>query len=132
MQPITAATSNEARAPEAIASDDLNSSEFLSLLTAQLVNQDPLEPMSNEEMMNQVVSLQSMEGLEELRVSIESLSRQRTVQAADLLGKEVELEHQGIALSGRVESIRFSGNEAHLMIDGKAYPESAIVAVRQS
>lgn len=132
MESITAAGSNTATVTGGSNSNNLQSSEFLSLLTAQLVNQDPLEPMSNEEMMNQVVSLQSMEGLENLRISIESLSRQRTVQAADLLGKEVELDYEGATLTGRVDSIRFSGNEANLIIDGRSYPESAIVAVRQS
>lgn len=118
----TGAGSNSANSPN----------EFLSLLTAQLTQQDPLEPMSNQEMMNQIVSIQTMEGLENLRVSIDSLSRQRNVRAADLLGSTVELSYEDQNIVGPVDSVKFSGDTAQVVVNGKPYPESAIVSVRQS
>lgn len=109
-----------------------SSGEFLALLTAQLTQQDPLEPMKNEEMMNQIVSMQTMDGLENLRVSIESLTRQRSVRAVELLGTEVELDEKGFKTVGTVDSVRFVNDQAELVVNGKTYPESAIVSVRQS
>lgn len=135
MTPITSgnSTSGVGTAPAAPAAQSgPDSMEFLTLLTAQLSQQDPLEPMDNEEMMNQIVSIQTMEGLENLRVSIESLSRQRNVRAADLLGTTVELQHESATVVGTVDSIRFQGNDSLVVINGKSYPESAIVTVRQS
>lgn len=107
------------------------SSDFLSLLTAQLTQQDPLEPMSNEQMMNQIVSIQTIEGLNELQVSIDALSRQQGISATDLLGKSVELSFEGETVSGQVEGIRWNGAEPQLVVGGRPYPESTVVSVRQ-
>lgn len=108
-----------------------NETSFLALLTAQLTQQDPLEPLKNEEMLNQIVGIQTMEGLENLRVSIESLSRQRNVRAADLLGTTVELNHNNSSVVGKVDSIKFVGEQSQVVVNGLSYPESAIVSVRQ-
>jgi len=127
--PQTTTTTSQASRTSASAG---NGTQFLTLLTAQLTQQDPLEPMKNEEMMNQIVSLQTMEGLENLRVSIESLSRQRSVRAADLLGTTVTLEHEGKTVEGHVDSVKFIGDQSQIVVNGRPYPESAITTVRQS
>lgn len=135
MTPVSSASNTQASQSQTVtaaAREGPTTDEFLTLLMAQLTQQDPLEPMDNEEMMNQIVSIQTMEGLENLRVSIESLSRQRSVRAADLLGNTVELEHESRTVVGPVDSIKFVGDSAEVVVNGVAYPESAIVTVRQS
>lgn len=43
------------------AASQLNSADFLRLMTAQLANQDPLEPQSNEQMLAQLAQFSSLE-----------------------------------------------------------------------
>jgi len=43
------------------AAASLDSADFLRLMTAQLANQDPLEPQSNEQMLAQLAQFSSLE-----------------------------------------------------------------------
>lgn len=58
-------TLDRLNAPSTIRRDSaaasLNSADFLRLMTAQLANQDPLEPQSNEQMLAQLAQFSSLE-----------------------------------------------------------------------
>ncbi|UAB78723.1 flagellar biosynthesis protein FlgD [Erythrobacter sp. SCSIO 43205] len=47
--------------PQKSAAAQLGSADFLRLMTAQLSNQDPLEPQSNEQMLAQLAQFSSLE-----------------------------------------------------------------------
>ena len=47
--------------PRQSAAASLDSADFLRLMTAQLANQDPLEPQSNEQMLAQLAQFSSLE-----------------------------------------------------------------------
>ncbi|MDU0220587.1 flagellar hook assembly protein FlgD, partial [Escherichia coli] len=52
---------------------DLGKNEFLNLLVAQLNNQNPLEPQGNGEFIAQLAQFSSLEGIEKLNKSMESM-----------------------------------------------------------
>jgi flagellar basal-body rod modification protein FlgD len=96
-------------------SSDIDQEGFLSLLVAQLQNQDPLEPLSNEEFVSQLTSFSSLDelrsikselgglsGLEDMNTLLQaSLSLQQTnVNAASvsLIGKKVEVSSNAVML----------------------------------
>ena len=58
-------TLDQLNAPSTIvregAAASLDSADFLKLMTAQLANQDPLEPQSNEQMLAQLAQFSSLE-----------------------------------------------------------------------
>jgi flagellar basal-body rod modification protein FlgD len=58
-------TLDQLNAPSALArpsaAASLDSTDFLRLMTAQLANQDPLEPQSNEQMLAQLAQFSSLE-----------------------------------------------------------------------
>ncbi|MBI2890143.1 MAG: flagellar hook assembly protein FlgD [Nitrospirae bacterium] len=68
--------------------------QFLTLLLAQLQNQDPLQPMTDTEMTGQLAQFSQLEQLITLNDSFSSVSdlftSMNTLQAASLLGKTVK------------------------------------------
>lgn len=65
------------------AKSDLDMETFMRLLTVQLANQNPLEPMNDRDFFAQMAQLGQVEGLDKVEASIS------TLQASGLIGKEV-------------------------------------------
>lgn len=67
--------------------------QFLKLLTTQLQNQDPLNPMDNAQLTSQIAQINTVSGIATLNTSVQSLSSQflqmQTLQGASLVGKNV-------------------------------------------
>jgi flagellar basal-body rod modification protein FlgD len=68
-------------------------SRFLTLLTAQLKNQDPLNPMDNAQMTSQLAQISTVDGIERLNTTLQALTSNaadtQTAQAAALVGQVV-------------------------------------------
>lgn len=62
---------------------EFNMEMFLQLLTTQLANQNPLEPMSDAEFYGQVAQLGQVQGQKDM------ISRLDVLQSASLIGREV-------------------------------------------
>ena len=72
------------------AADALTGEDFFKLLIAQLSNQDPLEPTSNQELLQQISSIRDIELSTTLTESLKSLThQQRYASAAGLIGNYV-------------------------------------------
>jgi flagellar basal-body rod modification protein FlgD len=87
---------------------------FLKLLTEQLKNQTPLEPVDNESFMNQMASYTSMQEQRDLNSNLLKLLDYQGVlarvqglsQGSSLLGKEVSYAGEdGNTKTGKVESV---------------------------
>lgn len=82
--------------------------QFLQLLVAQLQNQDPLDPISNQDFIAQLATLNNVQGLQNLNASFgEMLKLQQLTQGADLIGKSVTYTPTGESESktGTVSSV---------------------------
>ena len=66
---------------------------FLSLLVAQMKNQDPLNPLDNAQVTSQLAQLSTVQGIENMNGTLESLAASMGVnqmaQAANLIGRGV-------------------------------------------
>jgi flagellar basal-body rod modification protein FlgD len=66
---------------------------FLSLLVAQMKNQDPLNPLDNAQVTSQMAQLSTVQGIENMNNSLEalaaSLGTNQMAQAANLIGRGV-------------------------------------------
>lgn len=71
----------------------LGQDEFLKLMTTQLSNQDPFEPMDNGEFLGQIAQFGTVNGINDLLASFESLSSSlqssQALQASNLIGRDV-------------------------------------------
>lgn len=89
----TAALSQYQRETEVTANDELGKNEFLELMVAQMQYQDPLEPQSNAEMVAQLAQFSSVEGIENLNTTVNTMSEQmgssQALQASTLVGRKV-------------------------------------------
>ncbi len=73
-------------------SDELRNS-FMTLLIAQLENQDPLNPMENAEMTSQLAQINTVSGIEQLNDTLSGITEQmnasQMIQASGLIGNAV-------------------------------------------
>ncbi|MDH3714345.1 MAG: flagellar hook assembly protein FlgD [Gammaproteobacteria bacterium] len=74
-------------------STDMGQADFLKLMTTQLRNQDPFEPIENGEFLGQIAQFGTVTGIQELQQSFGDLSSalqaNRALQASVLVGKQV-------------------------------------------
>lgn len=92
---------------------ELDMQAFLELLTAQLVNQNPLEPMNDRDFFAQMAQLGTVQGLDKMNKSME------VAQASNLIGKTVTAVRpmtesssgQNELVSGSVEKLTVRNGE---------------------
>jgi flagellar basal-body rod modification protein FlgD len=61
---------------------DLNTNDFLRLMTEQLKQQDPFAPTDNTQMVAQMAQMSSSSGIAEMNASLKSISAQLSDQTA--------------------------------------------------
>jgi len=97
---------------------EIGNDVFLKLLLAELQHQDPLAPMDNHQLVQQIAQLRAVESNMQLTKTLEAVMQGQALQtAASLLGQQVE----GLAVSGRtvqgiVQQISLEGNKVHLVV----------------
>lgn len=84
----TAATSSAKSGPSALGQQD-----FMTLMLAQLQNQNPLDPMENTEFLAQLAQFNTVGGIDKVNTTLASLGTQmqtfRVATATNLLGHQV-------------------------------------------
>lgn len=98
----SAQTVAQSASDKAAASLSENYTMFLTLLTTQLKNQNPLDPMKSETFTQQLVQMSSVEQSIQTNKNLETLISASAFQAAntavDLIGKEIDAVGAGATL----------------------------------
>ena len=125
-----------------LAKQELGRDSFLQLLVTQLENQDPLEPLQNEEFLAQLATFSQLEQLENLNgnfVSMMALNQSNALlsqltEGSALIGKNVGWVDPttGEPGSGQVESVRIIEGLAVLVVDGRDIPLAVIDEIQPS
>lgn len=113
-------------------SADLDKTDFLRLLVTQVQNQDPLNPMSNDEFVAQLTQFSILEQNQNLNDGMQELRTLGGVQqAAALVGRTVEYldTETGERLSGRVDRVEIVDNETTFHIGGRPVGRDQIVSI---
>ncbi|MCD0459904.1 flagellar hook assembly protein FlgD [Roseiconus lacunae] len=95
--------------------------DYLQLLTVSLKNQDPMDPVDQEKMVNDLTQFSILEGIENLNSSFgQFMQMQQLSESVGMIGKSVEYTHPitGELQSGTVSELFTSGDEVRLMVDG--------------
>lgn len=108
---------------------------FLTLLTTQLKNQDPMNPMENAEMTSQLAQMSTVDGIERLNSMFQQLlagqESAEAMQAAALVGRGVLVEGSGMILTeaGGVGGFELAGpaDKVTLSIKDAAGLEVALI-----
>jgi len=97
---------------------NLDLDEFVKLLVVELQNQDPMEPMSNQEILNQISQIREIESNQRLTDTLGSvLMGQNLVTAGNMLGQVVKgLSETGDRVSGVVDRVSIEDGLAKVHI----------------
>lgn len=113
---------------------ELDRDAFLQLLVLQLQNQDPLEPISNEDMLAQLAQFAALEQMNKLNESFDAMSgnidQLNFISASQLLGKQVEgIDLNGIPRQGVVERVGLNGSVVELLVSGQLMSMAGIISI---
>ncbi|HUK66220.1 MAG TPA: flagellar hook capping FlgD N-terminal domain-containing protein [Anaeromyxobacteraceae bacterium] len=108
---IAAATSGSSSASSATGSSALGENDFLTLLTTELQNQDPTQPVDDTQFVAELAQFSSLEQLQNIGTQLNTLitasSSSSEMAAASLIGKQVAYDATGVDLvSGTPPSIQ--------------------------
>jgi flagellar basal-body rod modification protein FlgD len=125
---LNSSTAPSAAAPTIASTNADSEQRFLKLLTTQLNNQDPLNPLDNAQLTSQLAQMSTVSGIEKLNSTVESLLAQtgsgQVLQAAGLIDRSVLAPGTGLALA--------SGTAAPFAVDLPAAAESVKVNITNS
>ena len=113
-------------------SNTMGMEDFLQLLTTQIANQDPLEPMKDTEFISQMANVASLENQQKFTQSFtEFAESQSQVATQAYLGRKVTVEtDSGERKSAVAEAVeRSADGQITVTVDGKSYPIANIVRV---
>lgn len=101
---ITQAQSTTSNTQNSGASSKLGQDQFLKLMTTQLKNQDPFEPMDNGEFLSQIAQFGTVNGINDLQESFsgfaDSMKSNQALQATNIIGRGVLAETDTGTLNG--------------------------------
>src|ERR1700733_12301185 len=90
--PTSANTASGTGKGSTVAGTSLGGTDFLTLMLAQLKNQDPTSPVDSNQFLSQLASLSQVQGITQLNSSFASLSNSlvssQALQASSLLGHQ--------------------------------------------
>jgi flagellar basal-body rod modification protein FlgD len=124
---LPAASASNSKSNASLQMDD-----FLQLLTSQITNQDPLEPMKDTEFISQMANIASLEQMEQFSKGFSKFAdSQHAMLAQGYLGHEVKIQDNDREVSGIVESINTNDEGTpEIVVNGTAYSPSSIKEVK--
>jgi flagellar basal-body rod modification protein FlgD len=92
---------------------DLDPSQFLQLMISELTNQDPLNPMDNTQLVEQIGHLRQISATDQLTATLTSvLSGQSLDTASGLIGKHITaIDDTGNNVEGLVDRVSIEVDE---------------------
>ena len=138
IEALAAATSSENPRSSSLSKQEKNGGsymqmeDFLQLLTSQISNQDPLEPMKDTEFISQMANIASLEQMQQFTKGFESFaSSQKDMVAQAYLGRIVTISDQGNEVEGLVDSVQKSSDGSiTIEVSGNSYDPKDITRVR--
>ena len=99
----------------------LDMDHFLTLMITELQNQDPLNPMDNAQILQQISQIREIEATTRMQETLESvLLGQNLANASGLINKQVTaLTKGGDEISGTVERVSVAENKVQLTVAGQ-------------
>jgi flagellar basal-body rod modification protein FlgD len=107
--PTSGSSSSSSSSSTAVSGTTLGGTDFLTLMLAQLKNQDPTSPVDSNTFLNQLAELSQVQGITQLNTSFTNLSNSlvsnQAMQASSLLGRTALVPSSSVALATKGASI---------------------------
>lgn len=120
---------------------------FLNLMLQQMKNQDPTQPMENQEWLSQLAQYSSLEQMSQMNEGLQSLAdamyslsngvaqNSGVSQTLALIGKEVDIipdpEKPDEIITGTVTEAKFEDGEGKIKVNGKYYSIAYVTSIRE-
>jgi flagellar basal-body rod modification protein FlgD len=103
----TTGTSSSSSKKEVHDLKDLDINQFLQLMVSELTHQDPLNPMDNTQLVQQIGELRSIAASDQLTSTLQAVQTQQSLTtASSLIGKQVTaLNADNENISGKITSV---------------------------
>ena len=110
----------------------LSQNDFLQLLVAQMQNQDPTNPVSSDQFLQEMASFTEVVDLSQLQTLTQSLlTNEVSTQELELLGKQVTAQtSSGTQITGTVSELSMVGGQPMLTVNGTQVSVSQVVSVQ--
>jgi len=111
----------------------LSSDTFMKLLITQLQNQDPTQPVGNDELLQQLATMRNLQSNIELSETLKAVGAVSKFSAgAAFLGKEITgIDIAGQEISGVADRMFVRNGEFHLGIGDREMAVGGIITVGQ-
>lgn len=109
----------------------ISPNDFLKMLITQLQQQDPLNPTSSDQILQQISQIDNIEATTTLTSSLNSVATDQSFQTASgLIGKQVQgVDGSGNPVAGTVDSVSFSNGAATLNVGSQTMQLSGISSI---
>lgn len=139
---LTGLTTETSTFPGATANtekSDLGKDDFMELLVAQMQNQDPMDPQSNDQFIAQLANFSSLEQMQNMNDNLLTMAvlqdnnalMSQLTTGSSLIGKDVSWvdPETGAAEHGTVNSLKVQGGLSYLDVGGKQVPLQIVDAI---
>ena len=113
---------------EVSSQSQLEMQDFLQLLTSQITNQDPLEPMKDTEFISQMANIASLEQMQQFTQGFSKFADSHgEMLAQSYLGNHVIISSNNREVSGVVEAVdKLDDGSIKLIVGGETYDPSDV------
>ncbi|MCG3180667.1 MAG: hypothetical protein BIFFINMI_03030 [Phycisphaerae bacterium] len=116
---ISGVSGSRSSSTQAKSVGDVSPEDFLRLLITQLKNQDPFEPMKNQELLQQMSAIRGLQSNLDLESTLKTITLQQQISSAGaLIGKVVTgLNSTLDKVTGTVTSVAVESGSVYLDLD---------------
>ena len=110
----------------------LQMDDFLQLLTSQITNQDPLEPMKDTEFISQMANIASLEQMQQFTQGFSKFADSHgEMLAQSYLGNHVIINNGSKEISGKVDAVdKLEDGSIRLEVGGESYDPKDVTRVQ--
>jgi flagellar basal-body rod modification protein FlgD len=118
---VNSTTRNPTGAGQSNALEELDTSQFLDLMIAELQNQDPMNPMDNAQMIEQIGQIRQIDASTRLTETLDAvLMGQNLSSAASMIGKTITgLDADAKKITGKVDRVTVADGVPKLHVGAK-------------
>ena len=101
------------------AAKSLKPTDFINMMITQLKNQDPLQPTSNSDLLQQMSEIGQLQSQDQLQTSLQNMVLQNQIGAAsNFIGKSIQgMDANNKTISGTVNSVHVESGGVNLVLD---------------
>jgi flagellar basal-body rod modification protein FlgD len=111
--------------------NNLTTADFMKMLIAELQNQDPTQPMSNQDLLSQLSTMSQLQSTQDLDTALQSnTNNQQLSTAASFIGKAVQgKDSNNNPVTGVASQAVLQGGTAYVTVGNSLVPLANITAV---